>query len=268
MGLEAVSVNRTRVHDKCRRASVLDTFGNLVDQTPTLTAHERTLLAHHRASGIHVLRTTLAAIYGAHQLGWDPMLAGIVTLGHDSGKRKVWWLALRGILPPPITKLWVREPHIQVTREDLRATPDREFAPYGKQNLMAIILSHHDLLANGNGHDQYPRRRTLPHVPERRRTINDEEAARSLLLWKVYLALMDKLDRMHHGFRDNGISNLSTLHRDLSATLSHAPQPIQDIMLPSYLPAMERATVAITDDMVTEATHMVGNPSRLLHLSA
>ncbi len=159
------------------------------------------LARHHEPTAKHELRVALTVADAAEALGMDPHFGALCAIGHDAGKINVD----AGILS--ITDGFddrlalMKRVHMQQVRSRLQDMAESDFAPYEKQDVMAVIMAHHEALS----YPGYPRSRIPPEALKDtmggQEFIIRREVPQQQRNWQYLLALSDIADRICWGLQ-------------------------------------------------------------------
>lgn len=231
---------------------VFDVIENLATY-PTVHGYFQDLWNHDRNSATHDLRVAIAMTHAAYVFGLDTDFAALCGILHDTGKEGVDADMLQDRRNTTEILAAIRGPHMDHLRRKVQAIPQSELDEATKTNMLAVVMSHHEFLANNNGRGPYPRATMVGDPALTPRSVPTPD----LRMYQAILAFADTADRIVHGFHDTISISASDAHGIMYLILREATSPLTQIELDTYVGIVTHSVFAVTPDMVTQSFRLL-----------
>lgn len=226
-----------------------DAIDWIAGRYPTVRANFQRLATHDKKTAEHEMRVTMDIATAALRHGYDARLAALAGFTHDFGKMGVPDRILKSHLLAALLRGYTRTKHMKVTRTILTAVPDEELFPIAKDDLLAVVMAHHEILPNGHKTRPYPRK-------------HPREALSNLVITtQAFLALSDRADRIAWGYFGDRPQPFEIVLEKLGALARNAQLPFTPFERDGYVHTIAQTACATTPAMVERAMEIVGCPS-------
>lgn len=227
-----------------RDAEVIACMRNL---TEFPAAHQEFLgLYHHDAnSAWHTLRVTIGMVTSSLILGMDTQFATFCGSMHDIGKQDVPVKYLQEKDPTAEILSQIREPHMNGTRDRFGRLP--YFAQ--KPDVFAVIMRHHEEIANTNGRSAYMRVQTVIRPGH----IQRSELTPEIQRMSHILSVSDSADRFTYGFYGEERNPIAQVRNRLDHSLHEATNQLDLHTRALYIAVVPKSIAIIPPDLLMKS---------------